>query len=249
MRLIQSRVRRVPHRFGGVESGASRCHHLAQDRAVAAAVPGPPREVREDAERRLRQAEVPGREQGRSGASGASSQRINFAFKRLVIISLCFSCFETGEGVAQPTDPVPQRHRRLLCWKPATVGTDTQAVPHQVENARWRQSILAGRALISPLHSSSPALPLPFTLRVVNLCVTQRPPQSVFFTLCPIIGQALLYRLTDLWNTNCCSKLIWKLKMAFFCQRMNVVSQQGRRVALQGSYRVKATCTSLSSAA
>lgn len=54
-----------------------------------------------------------------------------------------------GESVAQPADPLPQCHRGILCRKPATAGSDAQAVPHQVENA-WRgYTILAGGTLIN----------------------------------------------------------------------------------------------------
>lgn len=65
-----------------------------------------------------------------------------------------FLCPQTGEGIAQAADPVPQRHRRVLRRKPAAAGTNTQRVPHQVENARRGHSILAGRALIAPFEAT-----------------------------------------------------------------------------------------------
>lgn len=69
---VQDWVRCLSHWFGGAESWTTRHQHPAQDRAVPAAVPGAPGEVREDAKWRLRQAEVPGREQG--GLEFCSSQ-------------------------------------------------------------------------------------------------------------------------------------------------------------------------------
>lgn len=72
----------------------------------------------------------------------------------MFIVSLFpFPALKTGEGIAQPAHPVPQCHSCVLRWKPTAAGTDTQAVPHQVEDARWGQSILAGRALITPFEA------------------------------------------------------------------------------------------------
>ena len=67
-----------------------------------------------------------------------------------LFIILLISSPATGEGIAQPAHPVPQCHCCVLRRKPTAAGTDTQAVPHQVENSGWGQSILAGRALITP---------------------------------------------------------------------------------------------------
>lgn len=60
----------------------------------------------------------------------------------------------SGEGAAQSADPLPQRHRRVLRREPAAAGADAQTVPHQVEIARGRQSILARRAALN--HPSDP---------------------------------------------------------------------------------------------
>lgn len=62
---------------------------------------------------------------------------------------LATSCLRAGEGVAQPAHPVPQRHSGVLRGEPTAAGRDTEAVPHQVESAGWRESILAGRALMT----------------------------------------------------------------------------------------------------
>lgn len=62
---------------------------------------------------------------------------------------LATSCLRAGEGFAQPAHPVPQRHSGVLRGEPTAAGRDTEAVPHQVESAGWRESVLAGRALIA----------------------------------------------------------------------------------------------------
>lgn len=84
-----------------------------------------------------------------------SLQRIFFLFSSsaLILPLLRFPSFHTGESIAQPAHPVSQCHSCILCWKPTAAGTNTEAVPHQVENAWRRQSILAGTALITPFEA------------------------------------------------------------------------------------------------
>lgn len=41
-----------------------------------------------------------------------------------------------GESDAQTAASFPQRHLCLLCWQPAAVGTDPQAVQHKAQTSR-----------------------------------------------------------------------------------------------------------------
>lgn len=60
----------------------------------------------------------------------------------------------TGESDAQTASPFPQCNLSLLCWQPAAIGTDPQAVQHKAQTPRRRQAILvrgAVRVLTVPL--------------------------------------------------------------------------------------------------
>lgn len=71
-----------------------------------------------------------------------------------------------GEGDAQAAPPLPQRHFGLLCWQPAAVGADAEAVQHKVETPRGRQALLvrgavrrsSGPPTTSPLPAITPYL-------------------------------------------------------------------------------------------
>lgn len=52
-----------------------------------------------------------------------------------------------GEGDAQAAPPLPQRHFSLLCWQPAAVGADAEAVQHKVETPGGRQALLVRGAV------------------------------------------------------------------------------------------------------
>lgn len=54
-------------------------------------------------------------------------------------VSLCYVFFLLplpGESDAQTASPFPQRNLSLLCWQPAAVGTDPQAVQHKAQTSR-----------------------------------------------------------------------------------------------------------------
>lgn len=61
-------------------------------------------------------------------AAASLSRRLRFDSER-VSSPLHFP----GEGDAQAAPPLPQRHFSLLCWQPAAVGADAEAVQHKVE--------------------------------------------------------------------------------------------------------------------
>lgn len=63
-----------------------------------------------------------------------------------------------GEGDAQAAPPLPQRHFGLLCWQPAAVGADAEAVQHKVETPGGWQALLvrgAVRRSSAPLATST----------------------------------------------------------------------------------------------
>lgn len=90
-------------------------------------------------------------------AGGWSSSSDDSNSSALIIHFLAARCFHAGEGVAQPAHPVPQRYSGVLCWEPTAAGRDTEAVPHQVESAGWREFILAWRAIIVAVPRPAPA--------------------------------------------------------------------------------------------
>lgn len=88
-------------------------------------------------------------------AGGLQSSSDVWSSRVLIVSSLATWCSYAGEGVAQPAHPVPQRHSGVLRGEPTAAGRDTEAVPHQVESAGWRESVLAWRALITAVPRPS----------------------------------------------------------------------------------------------
>lgn len=74
----------------------------------------------------------------------------------------CRLCVSQGEGDAQAAPPLPQRHFGLLCWQPAAVGADAEAVQHKAETPRGRQTLLVRGAVRRssgpPATSTSPII-------------------------------------------------------------------------------------------